>query len=520
MNLNELFGSGDEMTPEGMEFLERLVKELDVPVSRYEEAERRYQSVGDWLCRDESTLKDLDPDVYVQGSFRLGTPIRPVNEHEDYDIDLVCELSAGKSNLTQQQLKELLGVEMKAYAKAHGMSEAGESRRCWTLDYADGAQFHLDALPAIPDGGEKRRILREAQLDTPWADTAIAITDIDHPNFRNLHGEWPHSNPRGYTEWFRSRMRENFEQMREAVAIAMEANVEDIPSYSIKTPLQQAVQVFKRHRDHMFADDPEDKPISVILTTLAGLSYQGERTVAEAVVGILDRMESHITVDQHGSAVIANPTDPQENFADRWVLVPKKRANFYKWLQEARRDLNSILQERTSHRLTEAAMESFGEREARAAAAGGGVRGAMTKFLQRAASVLSAPHKKTAAWPVKQAGDWVQIHKVTWTARGFSRPQRIRSGDHSLMKGASIMFEASSNVDYPYDVHWQITNTGKEASDANTLRGGFYSGGTLTRGHAKRAEPIGFSGTHSAQCFIVKDGHLVAKSDIFIVKVR
>jgi hypothetical protein len=36
----------------------------------------------------------------------------------------------------------------------------------------------------------------------------------------------------------------------------------------VKTPLQQAVQILKRHRDMMFADDPEHKPISVIITTL------------------------------------------------------------------------------------------------------------------------------------------------------------------------------------------------------------------------------------------------------------
>ena len=61
-------------------YLERVATELDVPPGRYEEATRRYKSVGEWLGREESTLKDLSPEVYVQGSFRLGTPIRPVNE--------------------------------------------------------------------------------------------------------------------------------------------------------------------------------------------------------------------------------------------------------------------------------------------------------------------------------------------------------------------------------------------------------------------------------------------------------
>nr|WP_315540279.1 hypothetical protein [uncultured Comamonas sp.] len=45
-------------TGQGAQFLERLARELDVPASRYQEASKRYDSVGSWLCRDESTLKD------------------------------------------------------------------------------------------------------------------------------------------------------------------------------------------------------------------------------------------------------------------------------------------------------------------------------------------------------------------------------------------------------------------------------------------------------------------------------
>ncbi len=67
------------VTAAAADFLERLAQELDVPASRYEEAESRYHSGGDWLSREESSLKEHSPDVYVQGSFRLVAPIRPVS---------------------------------------------------------------------------------------------------------------------------------------------------------------------------------------------------------------------------------------------------------------------------------------------------------------------------------------------------------------------------------------------------------------------------------------------------------
>jgi hypothetical protein len=92
--------------------LERVAAELDVPLGRYEDAKRRYRSVGDWLGRDESTLKGFSPEVYVQSSFRLGTPIRPVNDDEHYDIDLVCEFDVSKPSVTQQELKRLLGHDL------------------------------------------------------------------------------------------------------------------------------------------------------------------------------------------------------------------------------------------------------------------------------------------------------------------------------------------------------------------------------------------------------------------------
>jgi hypothetical protein len=123
------------------QLLEDLVEELQVPPGRYEQAERSYKSLGEWLHRPESTVRDDSPDVYVQGSFRLGTAIRPASDEEDYDIDMVCRVNYEKSALTQAELKRRVGVEVKAYARRYGMSKPEDGRRCWTLVYADGAQF-------------------------------------------------------------------------------------------------------------------------------------------------------------------------------------------------------------------------------------------------------------------------------------------------------------------------------------------------------------------------------------------
>ena len=53
--------------------LEEIADALDIPPSKFEEAKDRYESIGDWLDRDESTLSQYDPAISPQGSFLLGT---------------------------------------------------------------------------------------------------------------------------------------------------------------------------------------------------------------------------------------------------------------------------------------------------------------------------------------------------------------------------------------------------------------------------------------------------------------
>ena len=327
------------ITKEAEGYLEALADELTISPTRYEQAVARYESLGKWLHRDASKVKQYDPQVYSQGSFRLGTVIKPENENGKYDIDSVCELSIlTKGQLAQYTLKELLRVEIEAYRTAQAMVKPlGEGRRCWTLEYADGAQFHMDIVPALPNGASTRVLLESRGLDTQWTGTAIAITDNRHPLFYQLTTEWPRSNPKGYANWFRSRMAVAFSRKRRKLAEAAQASVENIPEYRVVTPLQQAIMILKRHRDQMFAERQDVKPISVILTTLSAHAYEGEETIGKALVSILTNMHRFIGFDgvrYH----IPNPTDPLENFADKWADHPERRAAFFEWLEAARQD--------------------------------------------------------------------------------------------------------------------------------------------------------------------------------------
>lgn len=337
------------------EFLRRIAAELDLPDSAYDKARERYESLGEWLNRPGSLLAEFDPYVHPQGSFRLGTPVRPLSGKEEYDLDITIVLRKGihKGRYTQAQVKGLVRKELEAYRLAKGIQEPlEEKRRCWRLNYQDGMGFHIDQVPCIPadkdrvarvrsvlqlrvgdwrgvGGQTAEQILERAALMT------VNITDNTHHGFQNLCDDWPVSNPQGYALWFVSRMLQ-----RLGHEINLRAEVDALPTFPRKAPLQRTVQLLKRHRDLMFEDDPDFKPISVIITTLAAMAYNGEETVGEALAAVLGGMQQCVL---RTPPRVPNPVDPEEDFADKWLEDPRLEERFWQWLQIAQRDFGAIL---------------------------------------------------------------------------------------------------------------------------------------------------------------------------------
>ena len=130
--------------------LAALLEEVDLPERAYELAEGRYEDLAEWIGRPGSALARYDSHIFVQGSFALGTAIRPVNDGEEYDLDFSCKLRRGVSRDTQSQaqVKALLGAELEAYRVARQIQKRlDEKRRCWRLGYRDNMAFHMDVVP-------------------------------------------------------------------------------------------------------------------------------------------------------------------------------------------------------------------------------------------------------------------------------------------------------------------------------------------------------------------------------------
>jgi len=344
-----------------------LSDELDVPPSKYEEAKEHYDAVGEWLGEDDSNLAPYEPVIYPQGSFALGTAVRPLGD-DDYDVDAVCLLQLSTDSVTQQRLKAMVGNRLKhprsRYREMLDPKDGG--RRCWTIKYADSSKFHLDVLPAIPDD---YGWLMALGVPEEQARGAICITDRET---WDTDIDWPCSNPKGYVQWFKDRMRVRLEEARRMVAMAKKADVQEIEDYEVRTPLQRVVQLLKRHRDIRYNGD-DDEPISIIITTLAARAYNNEVDLVDAVLNVVPGMRN--AIEDHGGVLwVRNPVNPQENFADKWEDHPRKRRLFFEWLDAVEREHRHLLTDQGFEKVGEYLAESYGRRDAETA---------MTKYARR-----------------------------------------------------------------------------------------------------------------------------------------
>jgi hypothetical protein len=269
--------------------LERICVLCELTPTQYRNAEEKYKAVGSWLAFPGSTLAQFAPVIYPQGSMRLGTTVRPYNCQHEYDLDLVCQLHGCGH---QSPMTIYRWVQNRLAANQTYKEILEPLKRCLRLNYA-GA-FHLDILPACPN-----ELL---------ANGAILVPD------RKLEC-WKDSNPQGFATWFFARC-----IVRDAIAeCELKASVEPLPSAvpsEHKYPLQRIVQLMKRHRDIFFMGG-RDIARSVILTTLAGDFYRGQRSLSLALESVLDGI--HAALEQHPTVPrIENPVHCSENFADTW----------------------------------------------------------------------------------------------------------------------------------------------------------------------------------------------------------
>ena len=516
--------------------LEAIAKELDIPPSRYEEAVKRYNAVGKWLTDGNTVSKDGEPEIYVQGSFRLGTVVRPLKDGKeaDYDIDLVCRMETKKGNTTPAGVKQVIGNRLEESADYDRMLD-DEGRRCWTLIYAekDGYGFHLDILPSLQEANDKIEVIANSGTYRPVAEKAIAITTKEDAGY-----SWSTSNPNGYAEWFDSRKLPAFrkvaaEQKQHLFASteSLYEKVEDVPDALVKTPLQRAIQLLKRHRDRRFAGHTweKDKPISIIITTLAAHMYEGDTDLYTTLKNAITLLDAHASMVDHGferldvkvasrrlinkkpdgTWEIRNPANHGENFADRWHENNQRKARaFFQWVEWLKSDLLDILELGDRAQIEGALCAVFDANVVKKASSN-------TIQTKNTPSIFNVPHKQKPQWAMALQST-VTVNATIYKAKGTGLLGKwFNRSNKRLNKAVWIKFEATTNASAYDQIMWQVVNTGSEA--AQCLRGDFYA---CNEGSRVRWETTQYKGMHWVEAFVIKGGKCVARSGEYVINIQ
>lgn len=431
--------------------LEQVAREFDIPPYKYKEAMERFDAIKRHLEEGNYPRSTPPPSIYLQGSFRYGTVTRPVKDGKDadFDLDIVCEVNRAKEEDQAATLKEDVGSEVMAYARKNGMGRPANKSRCWTLEYApdnDGIGFHVDILPCLPDG-DAGEVISEANLNhgaTAWQYTCTTIAITDRDDDAATPYSWRSSNPHGYAKWFHDICQAgydpiNAQQQKQKMLEAYRdrpgfyRRAEDIPDQLLRTPLQRAIQLMKRHRDVRFSgrSDGEHQPISMIITTLATLLYEGRAgeltTTRSALRHIVILLAEHAALasDQLTARALRNdvaqmrliqrvddtwyipnpinphfPGDPEdkgENFADRWHEDNHAKAKaFFRWVAWLRADLDALLNENGIRDMGETLKSAYGDSAARAVLAKLASRQSGAGRVAGVGPVILVPSKTTS----------------------------------------------------------------------------------------------------------------------------
>jgi hypothetical protein len=274
-----------------------VCESLQLTPTQHQKAVQRYTAIARTLDGPDTPFAHIESNLYPQGSMKLGTTVKPLDG--PHDLDFVCEFNISHATVDPMRLLNDMYTVFKGHGVYGGMVEL--KKRCVRIVYQD--EFYLDVLPAC--------------RDLAYGGACIQVPDRELQN-------WTPSNPIAFAIWFEKATRHILVQRATGRALVMDhaASIQPIPKIEAtedKTVLQLVVQLLKRWRDIHYAES-SFPPISVVLTTLAAAAYQGEASLSEALLLVLDRIVGRLDAARAAGhrLQIPNPVHQAEDFSERW----------------------------------------------------------------------------------------------------------------------------------------------------------------------------------------------------------
>ena len=454
--------------------LGKIAEGLDLPEDKERLIRARYAEVAKRFDNDPN-LNCYKPIVFPQGSMALGTTVRPISG-DDFDVDLVCELTHDTSAISPKHLKTLIKQGLVGHAKDAHLDKEGS--RCWTLVYD---AYHVDVLPAIQNG-KKLKATQKDGVDYSWFST----------------------NPVGFISWFESRAA-NYKR-----TFLEHAEIIDLPlPQDNKPPLKRFVQLAKRHRDVYFKDRQGDAPASIVITTLAGLAYKQENSIVDILRN--NPIQWNRFIKRNSEGFFMNiPGYDSDNYLERWgKKYPKAAEYFFEWYGEFIRAIDNLLASRSANTFKETAERMFGPDRIKALMVGTKTAEEYIAHSYRG-EINNAPtihplYPNAVGLSSKNIVKSQNCQKIE--VRGCVNSSRSFQGSSPLLfKDDNLVFTVvglTNEQKYKTKIYWQITNTGPDAG--SDLRGEIVCESTKDSYNA-HSEHVSYVGTHFVNCFLVRDG--------------
>ena len=249
------------MTRRVNDFNKFMREHVNLNPSRYERLKRSDKAVSEYLSQNLVGFRRTER----QGSYALGTTIRPVKDTDEYDVDRLVYLEYDSSKDPKDYIDDVYRC-----LKANGnyADKVQKNTRCVTVNYA--GEFKIDVVPCITYNGNHFICNRKTN--------EREVTDGT-----------------GFRDWFNEKNR--------------------ITNGNLKL----VTRLLKYLRDHKKTFTAP----SVLLTTLIGntvYDWEGDthfKTLPDALLTVISRiddfLQSHPTMPE-----IRNPALPSETFTRHW----------------------------------------------------------------------------------------------------------------------------------------------------------------------------------------------------------
>ena len=286
--------------------LSEIAVNIQLPPGLHAKGVSRYQAVCRYIDRPGSPFEGRVYCFYPQGSMAIDATISTRGTDDEYDIDAVAEISGG--NEGPEKLLDLLEAALAGYP----VDKMERKTRCITLYYADG--MHLDVTPARRTAAkEKESAIAHAKQGRPSEHRYVPMTAF------------------AFCGWYNDRtpVDERFAMALNKALYARDglefaaADIEDVPPQTpliIKSVTTVALQLIKRHRNILYAEDTGRMPPSIMLSCHAGHAASPGMGLTDMVIrqarwtarAINDAAKSNSLLRVH------NPEFCDEMFTDRW----------------------------------------------------------------------------------------------------------------------------------------------------------------------------------------------------------